>query len=88
MYCNEYRKLFMINHTIKNVEVNVEQKPGSYPIQQKARPVPYHLQDGVRNDINRMIEEGHLEGLETVEENCFVSSVVNMVKRTNSSKSR
>ena len=42
------KKLFKTNHTIKNTEVKIQIKPGCYPIQQKARPIPYHLQDDVK----------------------------------------
>ena len=51
-------------------------KPGCYLIQQKARPIPYHLQDDVKNDMDRLIKSGCLERLKTIEEDCFVSPVV------------
>ena len=72
----KYHKLFDTNHTIKDAEVKIQIKPGCYPIQQKARPIPYHLQEDVKNELNRLIESGHLERLETIEEDCFVSPVV------------
>ena len=77
----KFRKLFETNHTIKNTEVKIQIKPGCYPIQQKARPIPYHLQDDVKNELNRLIKSGHLERLETIEEDCFVSPVVITVKK-------
>ena len=61
-------------------------KPGCYPIQQKARPIPYHLQEDVKNELDRLIESGHLERLETIEEDCFVSPVVITVKKDKSVK--
>ena len=51
------------------------------PIQQKARPIPYHLQKDVKNELDRLIKSGHLERLETIEEDCFVSPVVITVKK-------
>ena len=57
-------KLFETNHTIKNIEVEIQIKPGCYPFQQKARPIPYHLQKGVKNELDRLIKSGHLERLE------------------------
>ena len=65
----KYHKLFTTNHTIQNAEVKIQIKLGCYPIQQKARPIPYHLQD-VKNELNRLIGSGHLERLETIEEDC------------------
>ena len=72
----KFKKLFETNHTIENTEVKIQIKPGCYPIQQKARPIPYHQQDNVKNELDRLIKSGHLERLETIEEDCFVSPVV------------
>ena len=77
----KFNKLFETNHTIKNIEVKIQIKPGCYPIQQKARPIPY-LQKDVKNDLDRLIKSGHLERLEPIEEDCFVSPVVITVKKT------
>ena len=44
----KFHKLFETNHTIKNAEVKIQTKPGCYTIQQKARPIPYHLQKDVK----------------------------------------
>ena len=77
----KFNKLFETNHTIKNTEVKIQMKPGCYPIQQKARQIPYHLQKDVTNELDRLIKSGHLESLETIEEDCFVSPVVITVKK-------
>ena len=77
----KFKKLFETNHTIKNAEMKIQIKPGCYPIQQKARPIPYHLQDDVKNELDRLIKSGHLQRLETIEEDCFVSPVVITVKK-------
>ena len=69
----KFNKLFETNHTIKNTEVKTEINPKCYPIQQKARPIPSHLQQDVKNELDRLIKSGHLEKLETIEEDCFVS---------------
>ena len=80
----KYHKLFNANHTIKDAEVKIQIKPGCYPIQQKARPIPYYLQEDVKNELDRLIKSGHLERLETIEEDCFVSPVVITVKKDKS----
>ena len=77
----KFHKLFETNHTIKNAEVKIQTKPGCYPIQQKDRPIPYHLQKDVKSELDRLIKSGHLERLETIEEGCFVSPVVITVKK-------
>ena len=76
----KFHKLFESNHAIKTAEVKIQIKPGCYPIQQKARPIPYHLQKDVKTELDRIIKSGHLERLETIEEDCFVSPVVITVK--------
>ena len=55
--------------------MKIQIKRGCYPIQQKARPIPYHLQKDVKNKLDRVIKSGHFE------EDCFVSPVVITVKK-------
>ena len=61
--------------------MKIQIKPECYPIQQNARPIPYHLQKDVKKELDRLIKSGHLERLETIEEDCFVSAVVITVKK-------
>ena len=84
----KFSQLFETNHTIKSIEVKFQIKPGCYPIQQKARPIPYHLQKDKRNNLEKLIKSGHLERLETVEEDCFVSPVVITVIKRQDSENR
>ena len=77
----KFKKLFETNHTIKNTEVKIQIKPGCYPIQQKARPIPYHLQDDVKNELDRLIKSGHLERLETNRRRLFRIPRSNYVKK-------
>ena len=48
----KFEKVFETNHTIKKTELKIQIKPGCYPIPQKARPIPYHLQDDVKNELD------------------------------------
>ena len=82
----KFNKLFETNHTIKNTQVKIQTKSGCYPIQQKARPKPCHLQQDVKNGLDRLVNSGHLERLETIEEDCFVSPVVITVKKNKTVK--
>ena len=78
---HQYNKLFETNHTIKNTEVRTQIKPGCFPIQQNARPIQYHIQQDVKNELDRLIMSGHLKRLKTTEEDCFVSPAVITVKK-------
>ena len=77
----QYHALFETNKTIKDTEIKIQLKPGHIPTKQKARPIPLHLQNEVEKEINRLITEGHLEKIQNVDEDCFVSPVVITVKK-------
>ena len=78
--------LFKNNTTIKDTEINIQLKPGHYPVKQKARPIPLHLQEEVGKELEKLIKTGHLEKVKHVDEDCFVSSVVITVKNDKSVK--
>ena len=69
---NKFPDLFKNNETIKDAERNIQLKPGHYPVKQKARPVPLHLQKDVGRELERLIKSGHLEKINKVDEDCFV----------------
>ena len=77
---NKLPDLYENNKTIKDTEIKIQLKPGHYPIKQKARPVPLHLQKDVEREVERLIKSGHLEKINNVDEDCFVSPVVKTVK--------
>ena len=47
---NKFTDLFENNETINDTEINNQLKPGHYPVKQKARPVPLHLQEDVKRE--------------------------------------
>ena len=49
-----FHELFTENHTVKNVEVDIQLKEGSKLIQQKGRPIPIHLQPAVEKEIEKL----------------------------------
>ena len=55
-------------------------------MKQKARPIPLHLQKDVVREIEKLIKSGHLEKIKHVDEDCFVSPVVKIVKSDKSVK--
>ena len=61
-------------------------KPGYYPVKQKDRPVPLHLEEDVERELEKLVKTGHLEKINDVDEGCFVSPVVITVKNDKSVK--
>ena len=57
----QFEKLFKTNPTIKDIENKLQLKLGHLPIKQKDRPIPYHLQNYVKKEINDLLKFGHLE---------------------------
>ena len=83
---NKFTDLIENNETIKDTEITIQLKPGHYPVKQKARPVPLHLQEDVGRELEKLIKTGHLEKINDVDEVCFVSLVVITVKNNKSVK--
>ena len=83
---NKFPDLFENNRTIKDTERNIQLKPGHYPVKQKARRISLHLQEDVGRELEKVIKAGHLEKVNNVDEDCFVSPVVITVKNDKSVK--
>ena len=82
----KFPDLFENNETIKDIEIKIQLKPGHYPVKQKARPVPLHLQEDVGKELEKLIRTGHLEKINDVDEDCFASPVVITIKSDKSVK--
>ena len=82
----KFPDLLKNNTTIKDTEINIQLKPGHYPVKQNARPIPLHLQEEVGKELEKLIKTGHLEKVKHVDEDCFVSPVVITVKNDKSVK--
>ena len=82
----KFPDFFENNETIKDTEIKIQLKPGHYPVKQKARPVPLHLQEDVGKELENLIRTGHLEKINDVDEDCFVSPVVITIKSDKSVK--
>ena len=83
----KFTDLFINNTTTKDAEINIQLKPGQYPVKQKARPIPLNLQEAVGKKIEKLTKSGHLERVKQIDEDCFVSPVVITVKNDKSVKS-
>ena len=55
-------------------------------MKQKGGPKTLHLQKAVGNELEKLMKKGHLEKVKDVDEDCFISSVVNTVKNDKSKK--
>ena len=53
--------------------MNIQLRPGHYPVKQKTRPVPLHLQEDVGCELENLTKFGHLEKINDVDEDCFKS---------------
>ena len=84
--CEDLEKLFKTNQTIKDLTIEIQLKKDAKPIQQKGRPVPIHFQRLVKNELEKLIENGHLEKADKTTENCFVSLAVIAIKKDKSVK--
>ena len=56
------------------------------PIQQKGRRVPITLQEKVDKEIDKLLEQGHIQKLEECSDKYFVSPIVITVKKDGSVK--
>ena len=68
------------------MEIDIQLKPKTQIIQQKARPVPIHLQDAVGKEIDRLIKSGHIEKANDLNDDSFISPAVITVKKDKSVK--
>ena len=80
---SKFHKFFTGNHTVNNVEVDIQLKEGSKLMQQKGRPIPIHLQPAVEKEIEKLKKQGIIEKVENIDENYFVSPVVITIKKAN-----
>ena len=81
-----FEERLKMNQTMKDTESKIQIKPGHIPIKQKARPIPYNLQRYVEKEINKNIKSVHLEKVQKVDEDGFVSAVVFNVRKDKSVK--
>ena len=83
---NEYEDFLKNNRTIKDLTIDIQFKKNTRPIQQKGRSVPIHFQKTVKDELQKLIEKGHLEKADKTTENCFSSPAVLTIKKDKSVK--
>ena len=63
----ERTDLIKNNHTIKKLTIDITLKEGVKPVQQKLRTVPVHFQIPVKRELEKLIQNGHIEKTKTDE---------------------
>ncbi len=71
-----FSDLFQVNKTVKDFKYDVQFKPKMEIKQQKGRRILIHMRKAVETELEKLIKEGHVEKLEEVGEDIFVSPVV------------
>ena len=76
-----FKLLSKKNRTVQGTEIKLELKPGHPPMKRKLDPncIFYKAMSKKSN----LIQSGHLEKVQKVKSECFVSLVVNTVKKDN-----
>ena len=70
---SKFHKLFPKDHTIKNIEVDIQLREGAKLIQQNDRPIPIHLKLAEEKEIEKLKKQGHIENTKNIDKKCFVS---------------
>ena len=82
----QYKELFERQGKLNKHKVRIEFKQNAKTTQQKSRRVPIQLQDAVQAEIDRLLEEGHIEKVNEVSDKQFFQPVVTTVKKYKSVK--
>ena len=79
-----FEKRLKTNGTIKDTEIKLQLRPVHPPIKQKTRLIPYQLQWYVEKELYNLLQCGHLEKVQNVDEDCSVSPAIKTVKKDKS----
>ena len=85
-FSKQLHHLFRRVGRIRNYKVQAEFFKNLTPIQQKGRRVPITLQEKVDKEIDKLLEQGHIQKLEECSDKYFVSPIVITVKKDGSVK--
>ena len=66
--------------------VNTKFKYPLFPIQEKGRRIPIHIQEKVQEELEKSLSEGHIIKLENCTSDCVIAPMVIMVKKDDSIK--
>ena len=85
-FSKQFQHLFRRVGRIRNYKVQAEFFKNLTPIQQKGRRVPITLQEKVDKEIEKLLEQGHIQKLEECSDKYFVSPIIITVKKDGSVK--
>ena len=85
-FSKQFNHLFPRVGRIRNYKVQAEFFKNLIPIQQKGRRVSKTLQEKVDKEIEKLLEQGHIQKLEECSDNFFVSPIVITVTKDGSVK--
>ena len=69
---------------VNNYSIKTDMKEGAPVTQQKGRRIPLQLQEQVDREINKLLEKGHIERVDTIKDDVFIQPVVVTVKKDGS----
>ena len=82
----QFKELFERQGKLNKHKVKIEFKQNAKITQQKGRRVPIQLQEAVQAEVERLLEEGHIEKFNEVTDKQFIQPVVITVKKDKSVK--
>ena len=81
LFYNKISNLFDHQGKSKNHVVSTKFKYLLCPIQEKGQRIPFHIQDKVHAELNKLLSEGHIEKLDKRTSDCFIAPIVITVKK-------
>ena len=82
----EFPILFKRRGRVNNYKIKIDMKDGTRVTQQKGRRIPLQLQDQVDKEIKLLLEQGHIEKVDTIKDDVFIQPVMITVKKDRSIK--
>ena len=82
----EFPNLFKRRGRVNNYKIKTEMKNGTRITQQKGRRIPIQLQDQVDSEITNLLDQEHIERVDTIKDDVFIQPVVITVKKDRSVK--
>ena len=82
----EFPNVFKRRGRVNNYKIKTEMKDGTRITQQKGRRIPIQLQDQVDSEITNLLDQEHIERVDTIKDDVFIQPVVITVKKDRSVK--
>ena len=82
----EFPNLFKRRGRVNNYKIKIEMKDDTRVTQQKGRRIPIQMQEQVDNEIQNLLEQGHIQKVNNTKDDVFLQPVVITVKKDRSVK--